>query len=300
MKIGNGRNNFWFGTEERMAFLPTPLRGAVMSPESTGVSGTLINGTGFARNARSSHKTYVFEWQDSSAIRAAALMKSYYDGTYGRGLIYFLDPLIYDKNVAPARWADPSIACDDEGPSLVYGVRPERVLTSGWETNDLPVYSAYYNLADVASGYRGGRDTLFIPIPTGFTLYVGAFHSTTGDGVIEAYPVDNHGVVGSPTVLTEVASDATDIVPDTFTGGRGVRIQVGKSDSGAGAVTFTGFVARLYPTGLIPPASFSAGPWMGGLGHAGVRFTGPPTYVANTGVNGGQVGYAASFKEVLD
>ena len=38
-------------------------------------------------------------------------------------------------------------------------------------------------------------------------------------------------------------------------------------------------------------------PWVGGMGHSGVRFNGTPTMIHNTGVNGGQVGYSASFIE---
>lgn len=40
------------------------------------------------------------------------------------------------------------------------------------------------------------------------------------------------------------------------------------------------------------------GPWVGGQGHSGCRFDGEPTYIEYTGVNGGQVGYAATFREV--
>lgn len=40
------------------------------------------------------------------------------------------------------------------------------------------------------------------------------------------------------------------------------------------------------------------GTWIGGQGHSGCRFIGKPTYVNNTGVDGGQVSFAASFREV--
>lgn len=39
-------------------------------------------------------------------------------------------------------------------------------------------------------------------------------------------------------------------------------------------------------------------PWIGGMGHAGCRFNGKPTFSSNTPINGGQVGFAASFREV--
>jgi hypothetical protein len=281
-----------------MQFIRTPNRGAPMNTESWGTSGTYLNGGGFVRQSFGGHMNYVFEWPDSSSRQTAQLMRSYRRGTYGRGLIYFIDPLIYDLNILPARWADPSIACDNEGASMVYGLDPEAVATSGWETHTLPIKSAYYNLASTTEGYRDEADTLFVPIPTGYTLYLGAIHTTTGNGVIEAYPVDSNGNLGAASVLTKVAVDATNIVPDTFSGGRGVRIQLGKSASGAGTVTVAAMTGRLYRTGGSPPAAFTTGPWVGGAGHSGCRFDGEPTYVANTGLNGGTIGFAASFKEV--
>ena len=50
-----------------------------------------------------------------------------------------------------------------------------------------------------------------------------------------------------------------------------------------------------YPTGSAPLTE-----WVGGQGNSGCRFVGSPTYIENTGVNGGQISYAASFKEVGD
>ena len=298
MVVGSGRNNFWFGTEEYMDFIRTPNRGAPMDVDSWSTSGTYLNGGGFGQYSFGGHMMYIFEWPESSTRQLAQLMRDYRRGIYGRGLIYFLDPTIYDLNILPARWAAPSLACDDEGASMVYGYNPESVITSGWETNRLPIQSAYYNLASVTEGYRDTGDSVFIPIPTGYTLYLGAVYTKTGSGVISAYPVDANGTLGTPTVLTEVAVNATDLVPDTFSGGRGIRIQLGKTATGAATVTATALIGRLYRTSLTPPASFSAGPWIGGKGHSGCRFEGEPTEVAISGVNGGTRQFAASFREV--
>lgn len=50
----------------------------------------------------------------------------------------------------------------------------------------------------------------------------------------------------------------------------------------------------------IAPGSAPLTEWLGGQGNSGCRFVGSPTYIENTGVNGGQISYAASFKEVGD
>lgn len=299
---GEGRRNLYFGTMEKMGWIPTPNRGASFAVNSWDASGTTLNGGGWSRQSADGHLVYTFEWPESSSPVVAQMMRDFRRGTYGSGLIYFLDPMAYTTNLMPLRWADPSIGARG-GKSLVYDVDPELVPTSGHAANNLPVKSAYYDLADVIDGYRGDADTLFIPIPPGYTLYLGAFHSTSGNGVISAYEVDSNGNTdtGSAVPLTAVANNATNVVPDQFSGGKGIRIQVGKSSSGAGSVTLSGMIARMYPTGKTPPAMLTSDPWVGGQGHSGCQFDGEPTFVRNTGVGAqGTASYAASFKEVGD
>jgi hypothetical protein len=142
----DNRKKFWFGTESRMDWFATPLQGADSSPSAWGADGTLLNGGGWALNSWGSHKRYTYEWPASSSRETAQKMKSYRDGTYGRGLLYFLEPTIFTTNVLPAHWADPSMAIDNEAPSLIYGHEPTAVPTSGGALNGLPVNSAYYSV----------------------------------------------------------------------------------------------------------------------------------------------------------
>ena len=318
------RNRLWFGTSAGgMDWFPTPLSGAEMSPEGWSNGGTLLNGGGYQQNSFGSHKTYTFEWPASSSREAAARMKAYADGTYGRGLIYFTDPLIYDKNVLPAQWADPSMVLDYEGASHVYGVDPAGVATSGWKPNRLPVRSARYDLASVASGFRGVEDSVFIPIPRGYSLILGAVYTATGTGGVFVSWQNGNGAIQSAQRLTTVSvSESESFAPDVAVNGEGVWLWVGKTAAGAATVTLTAMMARLvktedlnnfsgvygdgfygefvYGMGTLPyrVTRLFKGPWEPGMGHSGCRFIGKPTYIANTGVNGGQVSFAASFREV--
>lgn len=290
----------WFGTVDRMRWINAPLRGANMNPVGWRNGGALLNGGGFENYSFGTHKTYTFEWGGGSAVTMAQMMKSYRDGSFGRGPIYFLDPLTYNKNVLPARWAAPSMACGYEGASHVYSIEPLEVAVSGGETLDLPIKAAQYNLTLIASGYRTDNDTVFIPIPEGFTAYVGAIYATTGTGAVYATPVNTNGTLGANTVLTPVAVTATNIIPNTFVGGRGIRLWWGKTAAGVATVTITAVTVRLYPSNLTPPASFFTGPWIGGMGHSGCRFSGEPTYIPTTGYNDGTAQYAATFRETGD
>lgn len=315
----NPRRCLWFGTLEWMQWMPTPISGGDMSPESWTSEGTLVNGGGYSLNSWGSHKTYTFEWPESSSREVAMKMKSYADGTYGRGLIYFLDPLSYDKNILPARIADPSMACGNEGGSMVYGLDPSPVFTSGWQTHELPVYGAQYSLNSIPEGFRGVEDATFVPIPEGFTLYLGAFYTYSGSGGIFISPQNSNGTIGDPIRLTAKTPTDEHIITDSINGVPGVWLWLGKTEANNSSVTAQALVARLILTsalgngdygsgeygsgvyGGITPTSvvrLQQGPWIGGMGHSGVRFSGKPTYAAMSAVEGGRISYAASFREV--
>lgn len=290
----------WFGTKDYSRFITTPQTGADVSPQAWSANGTLLNGQGYAMGSFGSHKEYTFSWGRSAARENAQLMKSFFDGSFGRGKMYFQDPLTYTTNVLPARWADPSNTANFEGSQLVPGVNPTTVPSSGFEVNQLPVRSAVFNLNSVSANPTLTDDNaLFIPIPDGMQLNLGAFYSTTlGTAGVKVTTATAGGApTATTTTLTPLASNATSFTPDVITkapGVIGVYLWIGKSVAANATVTVTAIHARLSPVGKSP-----AGPraWVGGQGNAGVRFAGPPTYINHTGVNGGQIEYAATFIE---
>ena len=266
-----------------------------MSPEGWGTGGTLLSGGGYQSNSWGTHKNYTFEWSGASSLEAAQLMKSYRDGTYGRGLIYFIDPLTYERNVLPARLADLSMAVGDESASLVYNASPTPLSSGATVASGLPIGGALYNLGSVAANIRANEST-FIPIPAGYTLHLTAMYSATGTGGIFATPQVSKGVLGTTARLTANAVSATSPASHAFhsTNASGVRIWLGRTSTAASTVSAYAMIGRLVKTGRPAPT----GPWVGGMGHSGARFSAPPTYTANNGVGGGQAGYAASFREV--
>lgn len=244
------RNAFWFGTEEKMTWMPTPNRGAQTGGSGWSAEGTTLNGGGFQLNSFGSHRQYIFEWPSTSSAKMAQLMKSYADGSFGRGLIYFIDPLIYTTNVLPAMWADPSMGIGQEGASLVYGVEATGLPTSGHEANSLPVASAYYDLTGVSSGWRGKEDAVFIPIPDGYTLSLGSIHSQSGQGRVMYRTQSRNGGLGPVSSVTPLPTSTSTLV-NTFISGpdvAGAWLFVGKAGAGAGSVTLTAMTGRLIPT----------------------------------------------------
>lgn len=310
----------WFDVEGGWrGWFKAPLRGADSSPAGWGTDGTFLNGGGYAANSFGSHKRYQYEWGDSSTRQEAQFMKSLSDGTYGRGLIHFVEPTLYDRNILPARVADPSMALDDESASLVYGVDPIAVDTPNWQANLLPSRSAYYDLTNVTMGYRGEQESVYIPIPDDYTLYLGAFYTPTGTGGVFVRKVNLDGTESAGIYLNPIDASSSVIAVDSFADIRGVRLYIGKYGSRNASVTATAFIARLVKTdsilvdgagygegdygleeygGVNLSGGIDSGPWEGGMGHSGCRFVGKPTFVTNTGVNGGQIGFSATFQEV--
>lgn len=281
----------WFGTEQFASWIPAPLSGADTSPAGWSADAQLLSGGAMQRNSWASHKEYVFDWPESSTRQAQQLMQSYANGTYGRGLIYFHDPLTHDINVLPPFYADPSMAEGFEAPPLVLDVDPAITETPD-NANMLPLRTATYAVP------TAGIDSalaLYVPIPDGYDLHIGSVYSQTGTGGVFASPVTQAGTTLSPVALTELGVSATNLHPDTFssTTYRAVRLWVGKTSATASTVTVTAMTARLYRTG---EAGDYTG-WYGGQGHTGCAFAGKPTRIAYSGVSGGQVGYAVTLRE---
>mgnify|MGYP003417739565 len=295
MGIYDNEKRMWFGTEERMGWIETPLSGADVSPAGWSADATMLNGGGFALNSWASHKRFSFGWGESATRQLASTLHSYADGSFGRGLLYFLDPMWYEINVLPKHWADPSMALNAEAPPLIYDVDPSSTPTSP-NSNNLPVQTAIYT--PPTAGFNQA-DSLFIPIPEGHYLHLGAVYTRTGTGGVFYSPVSLTGATGAAVLLPQTAPNAATlnatVIPQS--GLKGIRLWIGKTSGAASTVSITGMVARISsPSDAI--GGMLERNWLGGQGHTGCRFVGKPTLVNYNGVLGGQVGVGATFAEV--
>lgn len=315
------RKYFWFGTEERAQFIATPLRGADSSPTGWGVEGTYISGGGYSEHSWGSHKRYTFEWPASSSVEMAQLMKSYRDGTYGRGLLYFLDPTTFRTNVLPAMWADPSIVSPN--PSRIRTPIERSVIPGAtviervpYQTNralNLPLYSVELSAPGSVRlggwGFPGKKESVFIPIPEGHTLMLGAFYEDIGGGTettrLFASEGTDTGEVGEAIEVPPLNYGGVDQVNTEISsrpGITGVWLWWGSPESDTlPPVRITAATARIVETKKLPLTAthpIIRDPWIGGQGHSGCRFSGEPSYVNNGPFEGGRIGFAATFIEV--
>lgn len=279
------RKKFWFGTQHHAQWIDTPLRGADMSPEGWGTSGTLLSGGGYAFNSPDAHKNYIFEWSGASSRNAAETLQAYRDGVYSmspRDLIYFQDPLNYDRNVLPKRWAHPGILATREEEILtpLGDVKPVSS-PSGFVSDGVPLKGAEItggDLSEFNTSELPGRYRIWVPVPQGMTLTIKSWVTgdSSGNGLY-VRPLNASGNWGSSLRVENSGQ--------VISGVQGVLLGI------VGKFNFFGARATLKGTN---------DHWVPGSGNSGCEFVGSPTWIANTGVNGGQIGYAATLKEVGD
>lgn len=284
----------WFGTIERMRWVETPLSGADSTPQGWNASGSLLNGGGWVKHSWGSHKLYEYSWRDSSARQAAQLMKSYRDGVFGRGLIYFIDPLIYDTNILPAQWAAPGINIGNESAIKVPGVTPTLTSTPWGEALDLPATAAQWSFP---TGAIIKSNEVFIPIPAGYQLHLGGMYEGLNAAPVFRRVMMNGVALDDYEMVPQLNPEGNEVVSSHPITGRGIYLSIQRTSREAGILQVQALCARLIPIDK-SAIGIQSGPWVGGQGHSGCRFDGEPTYIEYNGVGGGQVGYAATFREV--
>lgn len=281
------REQMWFGTEDFMGWIETPQTGADVSSTGMSESSTNIQGGGYVRNSWDSHKVHQFSWGDSAPLWMSSLLQSYRDGTYGRGLIWFHDPMYYQVNILAGRVADPSMALNYEAAPLIRDLYP-RSTPTGANSNFLPIQTTIYDVPNSYSAQTAG-DEIFIPIPPGFTLNLGAIYTSAHANANLYYRTP----AGTTTITAGGVNDAN-LVPQSVTGQPWARIGMRNTSGAVRAVSITAMTARLVPPG---EAAETGGPWRKGHGHSGCRFQGNVATINYNGVDGGQVGLACTLVE---
>jgi hypothetical protein len=256
----------YFGNEEYMTWVPCPaVDMGVVNNNYIAESQYLNGGAGIRRSAIGA-KRYSLDWNLTSPYELDTV-EQFYQGTWGSGLIHFLDPAAMITNVFPQAWAAPRVALDD-GPKLVFDQQPvEAVSTS---PVGRPGVGAQYTLdADTVA------QVLTIPIPDGYKLVCECLQ--TGD----AYLASSLNGGSYTTVGTGVTLDG----------------------SGGGIAKFslrgTGDVSLFWLTGVIVPAAETPTlRYYSGRGNAGCAFTLFERNVYSAAIGSGLEGATAEMLEV--
>lgn len=243
----------YFGNKERMAWVPCPAIDASMTATKWSTSGQYLNGGRYSRSSQTGAMTYQFTWNLTTAQNIRKIT-DYYDGIYGPGPFYFLDPFALETNVLPSYWAAPRLASDD-GPSLVKDTRPTLVSTAS-NTLSYPTQTAVYTLTEDSR-----VNELWIPLPPGYVFHLGVHGSATGTAGLSFTP--DGGVAVKATMLAVASTQRTN---HTVSDATGVTLRL----TGVGMVSLAGVMAQIRPAGQTVPA----GDFISGQGHSGCAFDG--------------------------
>lgn len=300
MSLFNNRENMWIGTRDeqtgasRMFWVETPHSGADVSHQGHSAEATLLNGGGYVRESWDSHKRFQFSWGESASPQLVGRIQALRNGSYGRGLIYFVDPMQYGLNVLPSRWADPSMAINYEAPGIAPNIDTTGVVATQTAL-DLPARSAQLSLpANYNSNIIDGG--ILIPVPPGHRVSFGwnGERTNANSGV----RVATSGISGIPNGLVAPlpsnGSALTSLEGTAASTGGWVRLWI-ETNASVSLLTINAMTMRIFEPGV--PVS-TGGPWTPGEGHSGCRFVGTPTVVNYNGVDGGRMGLSCTLKEV--
>lgn len=188
------RHWMWFGTRGFETWIPMPASNSEMSRTGSESAWEGLNGGAGGSSSKSGHKVYNFAWNDSTADDLVPIV-DYAEGVYdtqdGVNLLYFVTPDAALRNALPQNWAHPALAAED-GMPLWWDNRPDAIATAA-NPYRYPARTARYSA-------EGVSQRVYIPIPPGFSAWVGVHGSATGDAGVQVSPVVGDGV-GAPVKI---------------------------------------------------------------------------------------------------
>lgn len=262
----------WFGTRGFETWVKAPEPGGDSSRVGYSSSVALLNGGASLRVSQAAHREYSWTWPNVSSRADMRPFSDFAEGVYdsqdGVNLIYFIDPMTADLNVLPQNWASPAQGGADGVPLFDDDDHPPTLVATPANGFRYPARGAQYTGAI-------NPQSLYIPIPPGYTAWVGAHGAatTTASGV-SVQPVNGYSNSGAPTKLTLQAVTDANLTNASFaaTGSVG-GIVISPVLAAGETLTLYGIVVQILATGTSP----STGQFISGQGHSGCLFSSHPT-----------------------
>lgn len=265
--MGPDGRSMWFGTRGFMRWVKCPQTDADFSTVGWSSTFQYLSGGAAVRASTGSHKVYNMDWSIMSREQArdiADYAAGVYDTVTGTNLLYFIDPMAASANVLPQNWASPAQSASD-GTTLVPGQSPE--IITGSNFNNYPARYVQYTA-------NASSSTVYIPIPPGFTAWVGFHGAVTGGGGVTITP--SNGLINSTPVPATILDIFTATrVADSFdsTDFDGITLSLNNSGiASTDTTTIAGMVVQILKTGTAP----ATGGFISGQGHSGCQFAEKP------------------------
>jgi hypothetical protein len=193
------RAQMWMSTGRYGAFIPCPAIPLERAHSSNAVHTDLLDG-GVHIQPKSGHaRRYAISWKAN--FDDAQVIQSFYDGLYGDGPFYLIDPSV-TRNLLPPQWAAPALSID-RWPSLIRKVKATRIVNPV-NQHQFSAFGAVYPIPAATPIFGPRTPRVTIPIPPGSTLRLRAWGSSTGSAAIRVNAYDL--TTGALTVLNLMPS----------------------------------------------------------------------------------------------
>lgn len=290
----------YFGNATYQTWIKAPQSGMDASPTGYSNKMDFLNGGSSVRRSKRTHREYAMSWSGEmnnvDASQSLYVLKDFYDGLYGDGPFYWVDPFASTSNILPPHWAAPMLA-EGEWPNLSATVNP--IFTAGSYSNAYPLKYASYALP----GSLVDTNKLTLIIPSNSTLNFG-WHATSA-GVsassaagIRIVPYNLSGVAQTAVNPNSLLAGGTTRTNTTFNGASVSRIEIFLANGSGSTSTanLVGLIAQILATG----ASVTSGGFISGRGITRLEFGSSPTisYISSA-INNGYFEMSANFVEVV-
>lgn len=290
----------YFGNTTYGVFVKAPQSGMSANPVGHSSRMDFLNGGSSVRRSNRTHREFNMSWNGqmngTDTTQNLQIIKDFYDGIYGEGPFYWLDPFAATTNILAPHYAAPMLSQLD-WPSLSATVTPTFV--AGSYANGFPIKRAVYSLP------AGHSDTnkLTIIIPSTHTLHFGWHASSSGVSAssaagIRIVPYNLSGVAQTAVNPASLLAGGTTRTNQTFAGSSVSRVDIYLANGGGStsSANLVAMMAQILPTG----SSVASGGFISGRGTTQLEFSEAPTinYISSA-INDGFIEMSANFVEVI-
>jgi len=262
----------WFGTRAFMQEVRDPDVDPNYEMVGWGEATQFLNGGLGVSSSDVAHREVYLSWSNVTRDEARKIT-DFADRVYGRGLIYWLDPVAADRNVLPQSWAVPALAVSDAVP-LAGDDRPT-VSANTDQSQGYPAEKATYTITESTT-----LRSIFIPIPPGHVGWVGIHGDVSAQDFVKVTPYT--GSVAGTAVFPTILSVSTTTRVNTEIGDGATGLELSLDNAEAGSPALVGMIVQVLPDGQTP----ATGGFISGQGHSGMAFLGRPLVVPNTVADG--------------